>query len=225
MKICGSVFVGMTRVIAAMTCTAFAYGQMPAPGVVLRPQPGTPMQDESVDIGLHVVVVQGQNGINIVKKRAAVKPVIQVRDRTNMPVAGASVTFTAPNDDPSAVFLNGSRSETLVTDRTGEATVASMKPEGTGTFELRVTATFQGDTATTNITQTNVMTAADAARAGAHGEVASNSTTGMSHRTVLWIVAGAVVAAGAGAGVALANGKSSSTSTVGVGTPTVGAPH
>lgn len=229
MRFCGCVFFRTARVIAVVTSCAFAYAQMPAPGVVLRAQPGVPMQDAqdaSVEIGLHIVVVQGQNGINIVKKRAAVKPVIQVRDRTNMPVAGASVTFTAPNDDPSALFLNGSRSDTVVTDRTGEATVESMKPQGAGNFQLRVTATFQGDTATASITQTNVLTAAEAAHTGAHGEIATAATSGISHKTVIWIVAGAVVAAGAGAGVALATGKgSSSSSTIGVGNPTVGAPH
>lgn len=227
MKLCCSLPVSVARVVALMTCSSLAYAQMPTPGVALRPQPGVPMQDASVEIGLHIVVVEGQNGVNIIKKRAAVRPVVQVRDRTNMPVAGASVTFTAPNDDPSAIFLNGSRSETMVTDHSGEATVGSMRPEGAGTFPLRVTASFQGDTATATITQTNVTTAAEAARTGAAGgQVATSATSGVSHRTVIWIVAGAVVAAGAGAGVALANGKSSSASgSVSVGTPTVGAPH
>lgn len=217
----------VARVIAVVTSCTFAYAQMPAPGTSFRLQPGVPMQDASVDIGLHIVVLEGQNGINIVKKRAAVRPVVEVRDRTNMPVAGASVTFTAPNDDPSATFLNGSRSETLVTDQTAQATVASMKPEGTGTFKLTVTASFQGQTATATITQTNVMTAAEAARAGARGTpVAGSATSGLSNKTVIGIVAGVVVAAAVGIGVGLSGGKSSSaTSSVGVGTPTVGAPH
>lgn len=217
------------RVAAVLMCVTVIDAQVPMiPGTALRVQPGVPRQQEtSVDIGLHIVVLEGQSGINIVKKRAAVRPVVEIRDRTNQAVSGASVTFTAPNDDPSATFLNGSRSETVVTDATGQASVASMKPEGAGTFKLTVTASFQGDTTTATIMQTNVMTAAEAAHTGARGgQVATTSTSGISNRMVIWIVAGVAVAAGAGAGIAVANGKgSSSTSSVGVGTPTVGAPH
>jgi hypothetical protein len=227
----GSMPLRVVQVIAMVTCCSFAYAQMPAPSAAFRLQPGVPiglpMQDASVDIGLHIVVLEGQNGINIVKKRAGVKPVVEVRDRTNQPVAGASVTFTAPNDDPSAVFLNGSRSETVVTDQTGQASVASMKPEGTGRFGLTVTASFQGDTATAAITQTNVMTAAEAAHTRAPGApVATSPTSGLSNKAVIGIVAGVAAAAAVGIGVGLSGGRSSSsTGSVSVGTPTVGAPH
>lgn len=223
MRTCSFLF---WRAVAVATACAVAYAQMPSPRVVLLPQPGVPQQDADVGIGLHIVVLGGQNAINVVKKRAAVKPLVEIRDRTNSPVEGAWVTFTTPNDNPSAVFSNGSRSETLVTNRTGQATVASMRPEGAGAFQLRVTASFHGDTTAVNIFQTNVLSAADAAHVGAHGEIATTATSGLSNKTVIGIVAGVAAAAAVGIGVGLANGKSaSSSSTVGVGTPTVGAPH
>lgn len=224
------------RLVAVLTLTSLTQAQAPLvslissrKAVALPPQPGVSMQDVSVDIGLHIVVLEGQQGVNIVKKKAAVRPVVEVRDRDDMPVAGAAVTFTAPNESPGAVFLNGSRSETLITDLTGQAAVSSMKPVGTGVFQLAVSASFYGQLASATITQTNVLTPADAANLGTHGApvAAGPSTGGLSTRAVLGIVAGVAAAAAVGIGVGLAGGKSSSSpgSISGPGTPTVGAPH
>ena len=43
--------------------------------------------------GLKIVVIDGEDGVNIVRKGTAVAPVVEVRDRNNLPVAGALVTF------------------------------------------------------------------------------------------------------------------------------------
>jgi hypothetical protein len=225
------------RAIALLIAASLTHAQVPLPQLIhpaapmaLRPEPGLPMQDPATDFGMHIVVLQGQNAVNVVKKRAAVRPVVEIRDRTNMPVSGASVTFTAPADDPSATFLNGSRSETLVTDLTGQATVSAMKPVGTGSFTLTVSASFQGQTATMLVAQTNVATSAEAASLSRPGSpVASRSTGGgLSTRAVVGIVAGVAAAAAVGIGVGLSgkgSSSSSSSSISGPGSPTVGAPH
>jgi hypothetical protein len=223
------------RVVALTTLTAFAQAEAPLPKLIsplhpvaFRPEPGLPMQEPATDIGLHIVVLEGNNAVNVIKKKAAIKPVVELRDRTNMPVAGASITFTAPADGPSAIFLNGSRSETFVTGPSGQATVSTMKPVGTGVFKLTVSASFQGEVATAAVTQTNVLTSADAAKLGSSGApvAATPSAGGLSTRAVVGIVAGVAAAAAVGIGVGLSSKNSSSSSTsVTPGSPTVGAPH
>lgn len=41
--------------------------------------------------GLHITVLEGEDGVNILKTKMAVKPVVEVRDRNNLPVSGAAV--------------------------------------------------------------------------------------------------------------------------------------
>jgi hypothetical protein len=201
------------------------------PGELLHPivvAPGT-IQDPGPASALHIVVVSGEDGINIVKKKTAVQPVVEVRDRNNQPVAGAVVTFTLPNQGPGAVFLNGSRSVTVVSDATGRAAVVGMKPVGTGTFKISVSASSQDQVATAAISQVNVMTAAATAGGTAAGGGAA-AGAGLS-AGMIGIIVGVAAAAAIGIGVGLAHHGGNSapatpTATIGVGTGgTVGAPH
>ena len=43
---------------------------------------------------LKIVVLEGEGAVNIIQQKTAVRPLVEVRDRNNLPVAGASVTFT-----------------------------------------------------------------------------------------------------------------------------------
>lgn len=149
-----------------------------------------PAQDTPSD--LKIVVLEGEDGVNILKKKTAVMPVVEVRDKNNLPVSGATVIFAAPRSGASAVFSNGSRTISVVTDSSGRATVTSMKPVDTGAFKIDVTASEPSHgTAKTTIAQTNVLTAAAAAAGGA----AAGGGTAAHHGAV---VAGVVVAAGVG---------------------------
>lgn len=231
----------LIRVTAAIvTSLAVAYAQttisrlmLPGqPSAYPSPQPGTLMQEASTEIGLHIVVINGEDAFNIVKKKTAVKPVVEVRDRNNLPVAGVSVTFTAPGQGAGASFLNGSRSITLVTDATGRASVIG-KPVGTGAFKLTVSASFHGQLATASIAQTNVLTAAalpPGVTAGGVSGASAGGAGGLSAGVIAAIVGG-VAAAAVGIGVGVAHGHSSSavnTSSAGIGSAggvTVGPPH
>jgi len=42
---------------------------------------------------LRIVVVSGEDGVNIIGKGTAVAPVVEVRDRNDLPVSSASVVF------------------------------------------------------------------------------------------------------------------------------------
>jgi hypothetical protein len=210
-------------------------GSAQIPGLALvaaRIEPGTLAQDGAEAPALHIVILKGDRGINIIKKKTAVAPVVEVRDRNNLPVAGAAVTFTSPSQGASAVFLNGSRSVTTITDASGRATALGLKPINPGGFQIGVSATFQSQIATATIPMTNAMTAAAAAAtaAGVGGTVAGGGAAGLSAGVVAAIIgAGAAAAAGVAVGLTHHGGASpaaTTTATIGVGSGgTFGSPH
>jgi hypothetical protein len=42
---------------------------------------------------LKIVVIEGEDGVNIIDKKTAVKPIVEVRDQNDLPVAGVPVQF------------------------------------------------------------------------------------------------------------------------------------
>jgi hypothetical protein len=199
----------------------------PNPGQVVRPwQPGDPGQPGSD--GLHIVVIDGEDGVNIIKKKTAVKPVVEVRDKNNLPVGGVVVIFSSPSDGPSVTFINGSRSISVVTDASGRATTDTMKPLNEGKFQINVQASYQSQTASTVISMTNLLkvVAGGSAPASA-GASAGGGISGMT----IGIIVGVAAAAAIGIGVGLSHhggaaAASSTTATIGVGSGgSVGAPH
>src|SRR3954470_8639570 len=42
---------------------------------------------------LHLLVIEGENAVNVIQQGTAVAPVVEVRDRNDLPVAGATVQF------------------------------------------------------------------------------------------------------------------------------------
>jgi hypothetical protein len=173
----------------------------------LRPvlQPGVLAQDAATKQGLHIEILKGDRGVNILKTKTAVKPAIEVRDRNNLPVAGVAVTFTAPNDGPSVVFLNGSRSITLMSDPAGQAVVEGMEPVNAGDFQIAVSASLQSETVVTAISLTNVPTE--------HAVASGAKKPGLSKGVLFALVGGAAAAAiGIGVGLGGHSGGSSGTS-------------
>lgn len=203
-----------------------------SPGELLYPvirEPGVPRQEGSVGLGLHILVIEGEDGVNIIKKKTAVRPVVEVRDRNNLPVAGALVTFSSPDSGPSVTFLNGSHSVTAVTEANGRAAVQGLKPLNTGQFQIKVSVSYREQAAAATITMTNVLTAAEAAGLGGGAAVgAASGGGGMSGATIA-IIVGVAAAAAVGISVGLLNhggAAASSSATIGVGgTGSVGAPH
>ena len=117
---------------------------------------------------LKIVVISGEGGVNIIQQKTAVAPVVEIRDRNNLPVAGASVTFSIGGGSGASFGAAGS-TLTVATNAAGQATAAGLTPTATGAIHINVAAAFQGQTATAAITQTNVMTAAQAAGAASGG--------------------------------------------------------
>lgn len=118
---------------------------------------------QSTPTALRIVVVEGEDAVNVIQQRTAVAPLVEVRDRNNNPVAGAAVTFALKGGSARATLGNGVRQLVVTTDAAGRASVA-VNPLTNGTVEIQANASFAGQTASTTITQTNVATAADATK-------------------------------------------------------------
>src|SRR5262245_53456677 len=91
--------------------------------------------------GLRIVVVEGEDAINVVQQRSAVAPVVEVRDRNDQPVAGAVVRFAITKG---RATFSGARTLTVTTNAAGRAAVTSLTPTGSGALQIGATATFEG---------------------------------------------------------------------------------
>src|SRR5262245_56265312 len=77
---------------------------------------------------LKIIVLDGEDGVNIIDKKTAVKPIVEVRDKNDLPVAGALVVFSiieARRGD-SAVFDGGTKQVTVSTGNNGQAPVSAL---------------------------------------------------------------------------------------------------
>ena len=125
---------------------------------------------------MRIVVVEGEDAVNIIQQKTAVAPVIEVRDRNNLPVAGVAVTFTVGGQGAS---FGGLSTLTVTTNAAGQAAAVGLTPTAAGAIQINATALVQGQALTATITQTNVLTAAQAASAaGATGGGASGAGGG-----------------------------------------------
>lgn len=202
MRLQRSLLAVLLSVVAAIT-------GLDLPASASQDAPSSAGQPQSSD--LKIIVISGEDGVNIVKKKTAVQPVVEVRDKNDLPIAGIAVTFSTPSFGPSATFMNGTHSFTAVTDVAGRATVTGMQPVGTGSFKISVSASGAGVAGTAVIAQSNTLTVAG---------TAAGASTGL----IVGIVVGVAVAVGVGLGVGLSQGGKP-TGTIGGGTATIGPPH
>lgn len=172
---------------------------------------------------LQIRIVEGDGAINNVKQRLTHEPVVQVEDENHRPIAGAAVVFFLPTSGPRGTFSNGSSTLTTTTNAQGQASAAGIQFVNlAGPMQIRVTASYAGQTASIVIDQTNVI---------GNGSTGGTSNGGLSSAAKWAILIGAI-GAGAAVGAVLAtkggssnSGSSTSPSvTLTPGTVTVGAP-
>src|SRR5512142_3154376 len=170
--------------------------------------------------GLSITIVEGEGAINNIRQRVNREPIVQVEDENHKPIAGAVVVFLLPNQGASGTFPDGSRMLMTVTDNQGRASARGIRPNNqSGPMQIRVTASFQGLTASSVITQTN---AAGAATAASSAGLSAGAKWAIILAIAGGAAAGGVIAATHGGG----GGGSSAPSAIVItpGTPTVGAP-
>ena len=167
------------------------------------------------DGSLHVVVLEGEGAINNIRSPRAKEPVVRVEDANKQGVAGAVVTFLLPDGGAGAVFGDGGSSLTLTTDDRGEAVARGLHANRiAGTFQIRISASERGRTASASITQTNV-------DPGAHAS---------SRKIALIAILGGAAAGGAAAALRAGKAKAAASPApspiiVAPGTPAIGGPQ
>jgi hypothetical protein len=178
------------------------------PGAPLAAQPRLPAPAK-----LSVTVVEGENGINLTQKRTSRTAVVRVQDDKSHPIQGAAVIFTLPDSGPGGVFGASSRSLLVRTDGDGRAAARGFRANDIqGKFQIQVRVAFRDVTATTGITQVNMLQS-QVARKGffTGGKIALLAAVGAA-------AVAAVVVTGRG---------SSGTADIGIspGTATIGGPR
>ncbi|HWC95204.1 MAG TPA: hypothetical protein VG456_00605 [Candidatus Sulfopaludibacter sp.] len=192
-------------------------------GVLALPLPPAALAQDAPS-KLNLIVVEGDGAINNIRQRTAREPIVQVEDENHRPVAGAAVVFSLPSSGPSGAFAGGAHSLTVTTDAQGRAIAHGLKPNNVqGQYQIHVNASSNGQTASTNISQSNAIIAGAAGAAG----------VGISAKLLIIIaVAGAAAAGGAlyatgaiGGGNNNATTPAASLVTITPGTGTVGPPR
>jgi hypothetical protein len=146
---------------------------------------------------LHIVVLEGENAVNIIQQKTAVRPLVEVRDRNNVPIAGVTVTFAIGGGQPAA-FAGGVQTLTVTTNAAGQAAAGGFNALGSGAVQIQVQAAYQGQVATAAISQTNFATAAAASQASTAASGAGGAAGGGGGISGVTIgIIGAAVAGGA----------------------------
>src|ERR1700692_1007790 len=119
---------------------------------------GTPSWSQQAPTSLQIVIVEGEGSLNNIKQRVNRDPIVQVEDENHRPIPGAAVVFTLPNQGPGGTFENGSNTLTTTTNNMGQAVARGIRFNNqVGSMQMRITASFGGQTATAVMTQTNLL--------------------------------------------------------------------
>jgi hypothetical protein len=167
-------------------------------------------------IGLNIRIVDGEGQKYALGSRATRGVTVEITDDLGKPVDGVTVTFRLPDQGPSGVFTNGSKTEIATTHADGRVLVWGMQWNRTaGPFELRITAA-KGDAHAGTICPLNLGGAADT-------QPTKSVSSGHFGHKWLWIALGVGAAAGAGVAVRGAAGSSppAVVNTTRIGTPTI----
>lgn len=176
-----------TLAVACMVLLALPPAQMRALAQASPQPPDVPQYK--------LIVLRGENAQNNIKKGRATRPVVEVRDRNNKPVAGVAVVFALPSSGPSGTFVGGGQLTTVTTNNLGQASASFTPNSVPGKYNINVSTKTGGQSAVVQIATVNVL------------------TTAVVSTTALAVILGVVAAAGAGTAVALTRGDNNNGST------------
>src|SRR5689334_8698114 len=74
--------------------------------------------------GFRIVVVDGEDAVNVIQLKTATAPVVEIRDRNNLPVPGITVTFAIKGTATS--FAGGTNTLSIVTNAAGRAAASGL---------------------------------------------------------------------------------------------------
>jgi hypothetical protein len=145
---------------------------------------------------LQIRVIEGEGAVHQPASRSARPITVEITEETGKPVAGAAVSFHLPEDGPGGTFVNGLRTEVVITDGSGHASLHGMVANRiAGRFQIRILASKE---------QARAGTVSFQYVAEPRGGVVARSAAPAARRK--WIVVAAAVAGGAVAGIVATRG-------------------
>ena len=109
------------------------------------------------DAGLRLLAIQGSQAENVVSQPA--RPItVRVVDRSDRPVPGATVVFTAPRSGPGGDFVGGTESVIVFTNPQGIAKAPEFRANSKeGSYHIQIRAAYMSQIATISLLQRNVV--------------------------------------------------------------------
>lgn len=159
--------------VGSFELRVYALGTDPSAGIgipqtIVHSAEAAGRSGEAANLGYRIEILEGDDGVNIVSKKTAVRTIVRVVDRNNLPVAAVPVVITliALRGGGESRFPGGGTQINMITDANGTASAPPVDPSAAGTFELQVSATVNGATIGRVIGQTNFATETAALSAG-----------------------------------------------------------
>jgi hypothetical protein len=149
---------------------------------------------------LQIRVIEGEGAVHLPGSRSPRPITVEITDETGKPVAGAAVSFHLPEDGPGGAFVNGLRTEVVITDADGRAGLHGLLANRIpGRFQIRILASKE---------QARAGTVSFQYVAEPKGGAAATLSPSLPVRRK-WIAVAAAVAGGAIAGFAATRGGAS----------------
>ncbi len=149
---------------------------------------------------LQIRVIEGEGAVHLPGSRSTRPITVEITEETGKPVAGAAVSFHLPEDGPGGAFVNGLRTEVVITDAHGRASLHGLLANRIpGRFQIRILASKE---------QARAGTVSFQYVAEPRGGVTRASAAPAGRRK--WIAVVAAVAGGAVAGIVATRGGAAS---------------
>jgi hypothetical protein len=90
---------------------------------------------------LQIRVIEGEGAVHLPGSRSTRPITVEITEETGKPIAGAAVSFHLPEDGPGGAFVNGLRTEVVITDVRGHASLYGLLANrNPGRFQIRILA-------------------------------------------------------------------------------------
>jgi len=165
---------------------------------------------------LDVYVLRGEGAVNVIPTSSVVTPVVEIRDESGRPLAGAEVIFRLPEAGPGGRFAGDSPTFRTISNPAGQAAPSGFAiNKDAGAFLIHVTASLRDRRGSAVIHQVN-----------SQKDPALEPVKKSGSRRK-WYIIGALAAAGVAGGIVAATrgGNSTPTVTISSGPGTVGGPR
>jgi hypothetical protein len=198
----------IARLLLHATVLTLALSILQTPQLVAQTA-GISAAQAGAPMALHIIILDGENALNNIRERTAREPIVQVEDENHKPVAGALVVFSIRRSVTGAGgTFAGAETLSVITGLDGQAVAKGLQPNTTtGSYTITVQASVGTVTASSVITQTNILGPPAPGQQpqnnpGAQTTSGTSGTTATSHVGFLhhlfikhfWITAGGVAA-------------------------------